>query len=141
MVDGNFGRLLAFRLKMRRPGRDEPMPSIPLSSRRASLPAQLGRALLLASLGALALVWSGCGNTLYAVQVNAASSKLEEAKELGAEQYAPYEYWFAYEHIEKAQVEASEADYSDAVKLAEIGEEYADKAIQLARDAHRGAGR
>ena len=89
-------------------------------------------------LGALA---AGCGNTLYAIQISAASSKLEEAHELGAEQYAPYEYWFAYEHIEKAQSEASEADYSDAVKLAEVGEEYADRAIKLARDAHRGAGR
>ena len=89
----------------------------------------------------MAVLGGGCGNTLYAIQVSAASSKLEEAHELGAEQYAPYEYWFAYEHIEKAQSEASEADYSDAVNLAEVGEEYADKAIKLARDAHRGAGR
>lgn len=94
--------------------------------------------LLLAAAGFLT---TGCGNTLYAIQVNAASSKLEEARELGAEQYAPYEYWYALHHIEKAQTEASEADYSDAVALAEIGEEYADKAIQLSRDAHRGAGR
>jgi hypothetical protein len=91
--------------------------------------------------GLFAALAAGCGNTLYAIQISAASSKLEEAHELGAEQYAPYEYWFAYEHIEKAQSEASEADYSDAVKLAEVGEEYADKAIKLARDAHRGAGR
>jgi hypothetical protein len=92
-------------------------------------------------LGASALGVSACGNTLYAIEVNSASSKLEEAKELGAEEYAPYEYWFALQHIDKAQTEASEGDYSDAVKLAEIGGEYADKAIQLARDAHRGAGR
>jgi len=96
------------------------------------------RALVAGLLGALA---AGCGNTLYAMQISAASSKLEEARELGAEQYAPYEYWFAYEHIEKAESEASEADYGDAVKLAEVGEEYADRAIKLARDAHRGAGR
>jgi hypothetical protein len=83
----------------------------------------------------------GCGNTLYAVQANAASSKLEEARELGAEKYAAYEYFFAKEHLEKAETEASEADYSDAINLAETSEEYADKAIQLARDAHRGAGR
>lgn len=88
-----------------------------------------------------ALFTSGCGNTLYAVQISAASSKLEEAHELGAEQYAPYEYWYAYEHIQKAQSEAAEADYSDAVNLAETGEEYAEKAIKLAREAHRGAGR
>lgn len=88
-----------------------------------------------------ALSGTGCGNALYAVQVNAASSKLEEARELGAERYAPYEYWFAYEHIEKAQSEASEADYGDAANLAAVAEEYADKAIKLSRDAHHGAGR
>ena len=95
------------------------------------------------ALGALVLglLAFGCGNTLYAIQMSEASAKLEEARELGAEEYAPYEYWFAVQHIDKAQTEASEADYSDAVKLASIGEEYADKAIQLARNAHRGAGR
>ena len=84
---------------------------------------------------------AGCGNTLYAVQVSSASSKLEEAQELGAEQYAPYEYFYAREHLLKAQTEASEADYSDAIDLAETSEEYADKAIRLTREAHRGAGR
>jgi len=87
------------------------------------------------------LTTAGCGNTLYAVQVNAASSKVEEARALGAEQYAPYEYYYAKEHLEKAQSEAAEADYSDAVDLAEASEDYADKAIRLAREAHRGAGR
>ena len=87
------------------------------------------------------LLATGCGNTLYAVQVNAASSKVEEARALGAEQYAPYEYYYAKEHLEKAQSEAAEADYSDAVDLAEASEDYADKAIRLAREAHRGAGR
>ncbi|MEO7034310.1 MAG: DUF4398 domain-containing protein [Polyangiaceae bacterium] len=84
---------------------------------------------------------TGCGNTLYAVQANSASSKLDEAQELGAEQYAPYEYFYAREHLQKAQSEASEADYSDAIDLAETSEEYADKAIRLTREAHRGAGR
>ena len=83
----------------------------------------------------------GCGNSLYAIQANSASSKLEEARELGAEQYAPYEYFYAKEHLQKAQTEAAEADYSDAVDLAEASEQYADKAIRLAREAHRGAGR
>jgi sulfur transfer complex TusBCD TusB component (DsrH family) len=84
---------------------------------------------------------TGCGNTLYAVQASSASSKLEEARELGAEQYAPYEYFYAREHLQKAQTEASEADYSDAIDLAETSEEYAEKAIRLTREAHRGAGR
>jgi len=89
----------------------------------------------------LLLSASGCGNTLYAIQANAASSKLEEARELEAEKFAPYEYYFAKEHLLKAQQEAADADYSDAADLAEISETYAEKAIRLARDAHRGAGR
>ena len=100
----------------------------------------LTSALFCAALGAFACI-TGCGNTIYAIQVNAASGKVEEAHELGAEQYAPYEYYYAKEHLEKAQSEAAEADYSDAVDLAEASEEYADKAIRLAREAHRGAGR
>ena len=103
-------------------------------------PAQWGltHALVFVAFG---LGVAACGNTIYAIQVNAASSKVEEAHELGAEQYAPYEYYYAKEHLEKAQSEAAEADYSDAVDLAEASEEYADKAIRLAREAHRGAGR
>ena len=94
-------------------------------------------------LGALGLlaVATGCGNALYALEANSASSKVEEARELGAEQYAPYEYYLAKEHLEKAQSEASEADYSDAAELAEEAGKQADKAIRLAREAHRGAGR
>lgn len=90
---------------------------------------------------ALSLLAAGCGHTVYAIQVNAASSKFEEARELGAEQYAPYEYYMAKEHLQKARTEAAEADYGDAADLSETAEEYADKAITLARQAHRGAGR
>jgi hypothetical protein len=94
------------------------------------------------ALGAvLVITTSGCGNTLYAIAANSASSKVEEARELGAEQYATYDFYLATEHLEKAQTEASEADYSDAANLAEQAEEHADKAIRLSREAHRGAGR
>lgn len=86
-------------------------------------------------------VLGGCGNTLYAFQASSASSKLEEAKELGAETHAPYEYYYAKLHLEKAMTEAADADYGDAIDLAEVSEEYADKAIRLAREAHSGEGR
>ena len=101
-------------------------------------PGRLWPTLALAS--SLATI-AGCGNTLYAVQANSASGKLEEARELGAEQSAPYEYFYAKEHLQKAQTEAAEADYSDAVDLAEASAEYADKAIRLAREARSGAGK
>jgi hypothetical protein len=79
----------------------------------------------------------GCGGVHYAVAVNSAASRVEEAKAVGAEQLAPYEYYYAKEHLEQAQVEAAEASYSDAANLAEAAEEYARKAIELAQSARR----
>jgi hypothetical protein len=83
----------------------------------------------------------GCGNAIYAVQVSSASSRLEEAKELRAEELAPYEYTMALEHLRKARSEAAEADYGDAIVFAEVCEEYSDKAIRISQEAHRSAGR
>jgi hypothetical protein len=88
-----------------------------------------------------ALTVTGCGNALYAIKANAAATRLEEARQAGAEDGAPYEYYYAKLHLEKASSEASEADYSDAAQLAEIAEEYAIKATRLANEAKRGAGR
>ena len=97
---------------------------------------------LLLSVTALAMgVLTGCGNALYAIEANQASAKLEEARQAGAEEDAPYEYYYAKLHLEKASSEASEADYSDAIHLAEVAEEHADKAIRLTNEAKRGAGR
>jgi Domain of unknown function (DUF4398) len=88
-----------------------------------------------------ALLTTGCGNAIYAFQASSASNKVEEAHELGAEKLAPYEYYYAKEHLDKAAEEAASADYSDAINLAETSEEYADKAIRLSKEAERGAGR
>ena len=96
---------------------------------------------LLAIAGVALVAVTGCGNTIYAFKANSAANKVEEAHELGAEKLAPYEYFYAKLHLEKAQEEAAEADYSDAINLAESSEDYADKAIRLTRAAQRGAGR
>jgi hypothetical protein len=90
---------------------------------------------------AASMMPAGCGGALYAIQVNGAASKVAQAKELGAEKLAPYEYYYASEHLTKAMSEAAEGDYSDANEFAGIAEEYADKAIKLSKEAHRGAGR
>jgi len=87
------------------------------------------------------LALGGCGGVLYAVEATTAAARLEEAKELGAERLAPFEYYYAQEHMTKAMEEASQGDYSDALNLANTAEEYAQKAITLSREAHRGAGR
>jgi Domain of unknown function (DUF4398) len=84
---------------------------------------------------------TGCGGTLYAINASSAASRIEEAKELGAEQTAPYEYYYAKAHLEQAQVDAAEASYGDAVDYAETAEEYAEKAIKLAKEANKAAGR
>ena len=59
--------------------------------------------------GVLALNTTGCGGIQYTVVVSAAASRVEEARVQGAERLAlPYEYYFAREHLEQAQVEAAE---------------------------------
>jgi hypothetical protein len=78
----------------------------------------------------------GCGGVYYAVEVTGASSRVAEARELGAEQLAPYEYYYAKAHLDQAQVEASEASYSDAANLADEADEYAQKAIEISQAAH-----
>ncbi len=95
------------------------------------------RALGLA-LGLLALpLLSGCGGVYYAVNANSAANRLEEAREVGAETAAPYEYYYAKAHLEQAQVEAAEASYSDAADFAQTAEEYAEKAIELSKAAKK----
>jgi hypothetical protein len=79
----------------------------------------------------------GCGGVYYAIEVNAAASRVEEAKALGADQLAPYEYYFAAAHLRQAQIEAAEASYSDAANLAEEAEEHANTAIELSQKAKR----
>ena len=83
----------------------------------------------------------GCGNAVFAIEASSASRNLEQARELGAESLAPYEFYYAEEHLRKAQSEAAEADYGDARILAHESREYALKAIRITREAHRGAGR
>lgn len=89
----------------------------------------------------LASMTAGCGGVIYSVKASSASSKLETAEALGAERLAPYEYWYAHEHLWKAMEEAATADYGDAIDFADTAEEYAEKAIKLSKEAHEGAGR
>lgn len=107
------------------------------TTRRRRTVAWSEAALLLGS----AMLLSGCGGALYTIKSLGASSKLDQATELGAAQYAPYEYYYAREHLDKAAEEAATADYGDAIDYVDLADEYADKAIRLAREAHGSAGR
>ena len=100
-----------------------------------------GRRLFVLVLPVVLAAGSGCGGTIYAITANSAQSRLDTAKALGAEKYAPYEYWYAHEHLQKAMEEAAAADYGDAIDFADTAEEYAEKAINLSKQAHEGAGR
>lgn len=91
--------------------------------------------------GSAALFGVACGNGIYAIKANSASNQLAEARELGAEKLAPFEYYYAKEHYEEAERQAADADYGDAINLAEESETYAAKAIRLSKQAERGAGR
>jgi hypothetical protein len=95
------------------------------------------RVLFVAFSVALGCALLGCGGIHYAIAINAAASRVEEAKALGADQLAPYEYYFATEHLRQAQIEATEASYSDAANLAEEAEEHATSAIELSQKAKR----
>lgn len=82
----------------------------------------------------------GCGIG-YTVRSLSAAATLEEARTLGAPRLAEYEYYYAEAMLEKSREEAAEAAYGDAIEMADIAEEYATKAVELSREARRGAGR
>lgn len=79
----------------------------------------------------LAWLTAGCGNALYAVRVTQATAELQRAEQLDAAHRAPYEFFYALEHLKKARSEAVEADFADAAALAEIAFRFAERAIQI----------
>lgn len=66
-----------------------------------------------------------------------ASSAVSQAEQAGAEEWAPYHYWLARLYLDKAAEEANEANYQDAIQLAERAREHADIAQSEARDRRR----
>ena len=106
----------------RQPGASDSIPPSPM--------------VLLRTLLVLTLL-AGCGNAIYAVRITRASNELARAEQLGAARRAPYEYQFALEHFEKSRSEALEADYGDAISLADIAHDYARRAVQLAQRVER----
>lgn len=70
---------------------------------------------------------------MYVTRVLKASDEVARAEQLDAAREAPYEYFYAVEHLRKARSEAVEGDYSDASALAETAYEYASQAIQRAQ--------
>ena len=75
----------------------------------------------------------GCGGALYAMRESEASEAVTHAEQLDAPAMAPYEYYFALEHLRKARSEAAEGDYGDAERLATTARDQARRAAALAR--------
>lgn len=87
----------------------------------------------------LGVLGTGCGSVYYGISMSAAESRVEQARSMGAEQAAPYEYYYAREHLREAQVHAAEASYGDAASFAETAEGYAQRAIDRIQAAKRGS--
>ena len=104
---------------------------------RSALAIALAFALALAGASALA----GCGSAYSIVSIQAADARLEQARALGAETKAPYEYTYAREHLRQARVEAGDASYSDAAAYAETAEAYAQRAIDRIQGRREGTGK
>lgn len=89
----------------------------------------------------LCLAVSGCGPAIYTINIMPAARAVTQAREAGAAEHAPYEYWYAHAHLRKAKEEAGEASYQDAIRYADIAEEHGVKALDLARRRLREMGR
>ena len=87
------------------------------------------------ALGLLLLLSSGCGGVYYGLEAQSAASRLEEARVLGAESLAPYEYYYAKAHLDQASSEASQGHYSDAARYAETSADYAAQAIEISKSS------
>jgi hypothetical protein len=84
-----------------------------------------------------ASVLGGCASVYYNANVASAHTRVEQAREMGAETAAPFEYYYAKEHLRQAQLEAAGASYGDAADYAEIAETYAQKAIDITKSSRK----
>ena len=75
---------------------------------------------------------TGCGPVLYTVDIAAAERAFEQARTESAKTYAPYEYYYAEVHLQKARHEAAEASYEDAIRYADVAERYSQRARVIA---------
>jgi hypothetical protein len=88
-----------------------------------------------------ALSTAACGPIGYTATILSASQAIEEARQAGAAETAPYEYFYAQAHFDKAREEAAEAEYQRSMTLAGTAREYAERARDLARRRGRESGR
>ncbi len=110
-----------------------PAPSQLVSQRL--LHHRLGALFICVGLSITGIALSGCGNTLYLVQVSQAEEAFEEAKELGAEKVAPYEFYGAEARLKEAREQAAHAEYGNAAKLSDEATALANRAVLLTKNS------
>jgi hypothetical protein len=74
-----------------------------------------------------------CGHPLYLARAAQTSAELGRAEQLDAAEKAPYEYYYALEHLREARSEASAAEYGDAVALLQVAFDYARRAVEVSQ--------
>lgn len=84
-------------------------------------------------MGALLLAAAGCGHPMYIARVAQASAELTRAEQLDAAEKAPYEYYYALEHLREARSIGLEADYAEAIGLAQVAFDYASRAVEVSQ--------
>lgn len=99
------------------------------------------RSVLLAEWVCVGIMQAGCSGAYPTASVDAAQARLDQARQMGAESAAPYEYYNAKEHLRQARLSAFEARYRDAATYAETAETYAERAIALVEATKQGAPR
>lgn len=80
-------------------------------------------------LAALTLLSAGCGAASFPAALSAAETRLEEARAMGAETAAPFEYYTAAEALRRARIEAAGERFGAAARTAETAEIYAQRAV------------
>jgi len=107
----------------------------------SSLNGRTKRLVVLCAVVAAAVCFAACGPSLYTFNLVPASQAVEQARQANAAEHAPYEYHYARSYLDKAQEEAGEANYQDAIRFAEQANEFGTKARDLARRRMREQGR
>ncbi|MFK7988724.1 MAG: DUF4398 domain-containing protein [Sandaracinaceae bacterium] len=82
-----------------------------------------------------------CGPSLYTFNAIPAGQAVEQAQQADAAEHAPYEYYYSRSYLDKANEEAAEANYQDAIRFAETANEFGTKARDMARRRMRESGR
>jgi len=97
--------------------------------------------IFIALIAVLGCAVMSCGPVHYSVHVIRASAALAEAEESNAAEMAPYEFYYADEHMKQARREVGYSDFQAAAKCAKIATEYGNKATSISNRRRQEEGR